>query len=370
MYRGFWGLTIVPGKTYSQVVDMPFRLSNAALDTTIESNTRTSVLLTVDEKPFVLCSLTPGSIEQQTIDITLSEGENITFETQGDNIIHLTGNFVYDMDEPSSDEDDDDDDDEEQMDLSDVSPEELREMIEEGLIDPRILMGEGESDEEDDSDYGSDDAEVDGRIREITDEEEAQLVAEVEEEEEEEEEEKPVKEVKIKKQAEKKRKADQAAEKKEAASSKKSKQAEKTEKTEKKAEKTEKTEKKAEKTEKKAEKSSKTKSKDCGGGVMAEIMKEGDGQGAKNGQRVGMYYIGKLTNGKVFDKNMGGKPFWFRLGSGEVIRGWDKGILGMKKGGERRLTIPSNMAYGKRGAPPDIPPNATLVFDIRLVDFK
>ncbi|KAJ2704927.1 peptidylprolyl isomerase fpr3 [Coemansia sp. IMI 203386] len=352
MYRGFWGLTIVPGKTYSQVVDMPFRLSNAALDTTIESNTRTSVLLTVDEKPFVLCSLTPGSIEQQTVDITLSEGENITFETQGDNIIHLTGNFVYDMDEPSSDEDDDDD--EEEMDLSDVSPEELREMIEEGLIDPRVLMGEGESDEEDDSDYDSDDAEVDGRIREITDEEEAELVAEVEEEEEEEEKEEPVKEVKIKKQAEKKRKADQAAEKKEAAASKKSKQAEKTEK----------------KTEKKAEKNTKTKSKDCGGGVMADIMKEGDGQGAKNGQRVGMYYIGKLTNGKVFDKNMGGKPFWFRLGSGEVIRGWDKGILGMKKGGERRLTIPSNMAYGKRGAPPDIPPNATLVFDIRLVDFK
>ncbi|KAJ2636865.1 peptidylprolyl isomerase fpr3, partial [Coemansia sp. RSA 1286] len=281
MYRGFWGLTIVPGKTYSQVVDMPFRLSNAALDTTIESNTRTSVLLTVDEKPFVLCSLTPGSIEQQTVDITLSEGENITFETQGDNIIHLTGNFVYDMDEPSSDEDDDDD--EEEMDLSDVSPEELREMIEEGLIDPRVLMGEGESDEEDDSDYDSDDAEVDGRIREITDEEEAELVAEVEEEEE-----VPVKEVKIKKQAEKKRKADQAAEKKEAASSKKSKQAEKTEKTEKKAEK------KAEK----AEKNTKTKSKDCGGGVMADIMKEGDGQGAKNGQRVGMYYIGKLTNGK------------------------------------------------------------------------
>ncbi|KAJ2841618.1 peptidylprolyl isomerase fpr3 [Coemansia erecta] len=248
------------------------------------------------------------------------------------------------------------------MDLSDISPEELKEMIEEGLIDPRILMEEGESDDEDedDLDYDSDDADTDGRIREITDEEEAELMAEAEEEEEEEEEEqkekeKPVKEVKIKKQAEKKRKAEQAAQK-EAASPKKSKQAEK---PEKKSEK---------KTEKKAD--AKPKTKDCGNGVMADIIKEGEGQAAKNGQRVGMYYIGKLTNGKVFDKNTGGKPFWFRLGSGEVIRGWDKGILGMKKGGERRLTIPSNMAYGKRGAPPDIPPNATLIFDIRLVDFK
>ncbi|KAJ1823163.1 peptidylprolyl isomerase fpr3 [Coemansia sp. RSA 2599] len=351
MYRGFWGLTIVPGKTYSQNVDMPFRLSNAALDATIKSNTRTSVMLTVDDKSFVLCSLTPGSIEQQTVDITLSEGENITFETTGDNIVHLTGNFVYDMDEDSS-EDEDDEDDEDEIDLNDISPEELKEMVEEGLIDPRILMGEGESDEED-LDYDSEDADADDRIREVTDEEEAELVAEVEEE-------KPsAKEVKIKKQAEKKRKAEQETQK-EAASPKKSKQAEKAEKrAQKEAEK---------KAEKKAE--AKPKTKDCGSGVMADIIKEGDGPAAKNGQRVGMYYIGKLTNGKVFDKNTGGKPFWFRLGGGEVIRGWDKGILGMKKGGERRLTIPSNMAYGKRGAPPDIPPNATLVFDIRMVEIK
>ncbi|KAJ2387666.1 peptidylprolyl isomerase fpr3, partial [Coemansia sp. RSA 2559] len=100
------------------------------------------------------------------------------------------------------------------------------------------------------------------------------------------------------------------------------------------------------------------------------IKEEGTGQGVKKGARVGMYYIGKLTNGKVFDKNVKGKPLWFRLGAGEVIKGWDVGIVGMKKGGERRLTIPAAMAYGKRGAPPDIPANATLVFDIRLVDFK
>ncbi|OAD03603.1 hypothetical protein MUCCIDRAFT_134200, partial [Mucor lusitanicus CBS 277.49] len=90
----------------------------------------------------------------------------------------------------------------------------------------------------------------------------------------------------------------------------------------------------------------------------------------KAGQRIGMRYIGKLTTGKVFDKNVSGKPFNFLLGRGEVIKGWDIGVAGMKVGGERKLTIPPALAYGKRGAPPDIPKNATLVFDIKLVTMK
>ncbi|OAD76087.1 hypothetical protein PHYBLDRAFT_110386, partial [Phycomyces blakesleeanus NRRL 1555(-)] len=91
---------------------------------------------------------------------------------------------------------------------------------------------------------------------------------------------------------------------------------------------------------------------------------------AKNGQRIGVRYIGKLTNGKVFDKNTSGKPFNFLLGRGEVIKGWDAGCVGMKLGGERKLTIPAELAYGKRGAPPDIPRNATLIFEVKLVSMK
>ncbi|KAI9321626.1 hypothetical protein BX666DRAFT_1904055 [Dichotomocladium elegans] len=83
-----------------------------------------------------------------------------------------------------------------------------------------------------------------------------------------------------------------------------------------------------------------------------------------------MRYIGKLTNGKVFDKNVSGKPFSFRLGRGEVIKGWDIGVAGMKLNGERKLTIPAPLAYGRSGAPPDIGPNATLVFEIKLVAVK
>merc|ERR1711953_1026683 len=101
------------------------------------------------------------------------------------------------------------------------------------------------------------------------------------------------------------------------------------------------------------------------GGIQVEDLKEGNGPEAKRGKMVGMYYEGKLkSNGKTFDKNLGGKPFKFRLGAGEVIKGWDVGVDGMKVGGKRRLTIPASFAYGKQGAAPEIPPNATLVFDV------
>jgi FK506-binding nuclear protein len=83
-----------------------------------------------------------------------------------------------------------------------------------------------------------------------------------------------------------------------------------------------------------------------------------------------MRYIGKLTNGKVFDKNVTGSPFNFQLGSGSVIKGWDIGIAGMAVGGERRLIIPPALAYGAKGFPPEIPKNATLEFEVKLLFIK
>ncbi|KAJ2739086.1 peptidylprolyl isomerase fpr3 [Coemansia sp. Cherry 401B] len=352
-FRGFWGLKIAPGKTYSQTVAASFRVSNAALGLTLANTQRTSVVLTVGDKKFVLCSLTPKTNEQQQVDITLTEGEDITFETEGGNEIHLTGNFLNEGDDESDMEDDEDG---EEVDLSSLTPEDIQQMIDEGLINPDDLLNSSDEDAE----YDSDDAEADERIRELTSDEEAELMAEAESQEEssEDQQPEPVTEVKIKKQA---KKAEQAEKKRKAAAA-----------AEKEAEKEAKKPKKDDKKEAKKEEAKKEKSKTLNlqGGVVAEVKKEGTGSGVKKGARVGMYYIGKLTSGKVFDQNTKGKPFWFRLGKGEVISGWDVGIAGMKKGGERRLTIPAAMAYGKRGAPPDIPPNATLVFDIRLIDFK
>lgn len=94
----------------------------------------------------------------------------------------------------------------------------------------------------------------------------------------------------------------------------------------------------------------------------------GTGETAKAGQTVSVHYTGWLTNGKKFDSSVDrGQPFSFRLGVGQVIKGWDEGVQGMKIGGKRKLTIPPNLGYGARGAGGLIPPHATLVFDVELL---
>ena len=92
----------------------------------------------------------------------------------------------------------------------------------------------------------------------------------------------------------------------------------------------------------------------------------GKGPVAKAGDHVTVEYTGKLTNGKQFDSSVGRAPFSFTLGAGQVIKGWDLGVAGMKVGGKRKLVIPPGLGYGAQGAGGDIPPNATLVFDVEL----
>ncbi|MGZ3420511.1 MAG: FKBP-type peptidyl-prolyl cis-trans isomerase [Polyangiales bacterium] len=94
----------------------------------------------------------------------------------------------------------------------------------------------------------------------------------------------------------------------------------------------------------------------------------GTGAEAVAGKRVSVHYTGTLTNGSKFDSSHDrGKPFPFQLGAGQVIKGWDQGVAGMKVGGKRKLTIPAELAYGARGFPPVIPPNSTLVFEVELL---
>jgi len=97
----------------------------------------------------------------------------------------------------------------------------------------------------------------------------------------------------------------------------------------------------------------------------------GKGPEAKAGDQISVHYVGTLTDGKEFDASRKhGKPFEFQLGRGNVIKGWDEGVQGMKPGGKRKLVIPPSMGYGERGAPPSIPPNATLVFEVELLEIK
>jgi FKBP-type peptidyl-prolyl cis-trans isomerase len=103
-------------------------------------------------------------------------------------------------------------------------------------------------------------------------------------------------------------------------------------------------------------------------GLQYWDIKLGTGELAKEGSHVRVHYTGWLTTGKKFDSSVdAGKPFDFTLGNGDVIKGWDQGVAGMKVGGKRQLRIPPALGYGANGYPPVIPANATLIFDVQLL---
>jgi peptidylprolyl isomerase len=122
-------------------------------------------------------------------------------------------------------------------------------------------------------------------------------------------------------------------------------------------------------------------SKRGGGSVSPEVttasglkyvdLVEGTGATPQRGQTVTVHYTGTLTNGKKFDSSVDrGKPAEYRIGVGAVIKGWDEGIMSMKVGGKRKLTIPADLGYGPMGRPPNIPGNSTLIFDVELLGVK
>ena len=104
------------------------------------------------------------------------------------------------------------------------------------------------------------------------------------------------------------------------------------------------------------------------GGLKIQDIVVGTGDEATNSKLLSVHYVGTLENGKKFDSSIDrGQPFSFVIGSGQVIQGWEKGVLGMKVGGKRKLIIPASLGYGARGAGNMIPPNATLIFEVQLL---
>ncbi|RHX80136.1 peptidylprolyl isomerase [Leptospira yasudae] len=102
--------------------------------------------------------------------------------------------------------------------------------------------------------------------------------------------------------------------------------------------------------------------------LVIKDIRVGTGKEAFSGSNVTVHYVGTLTNGKKFDSSRDRRtPFTFNLGAGEVIKGWDRGVRGMKEGGIRKLTIPPELGYGSRGAGAAIPPNSTLIFEVELL---
>ena len=106
-------------------------------------------------------------------------------------------------------------------------------------------------------------------------------------------------------------------------------------------------------------------------GLVIEDLKVGEGEEAKDGHKLVVHYTGWLADGIKFDSSLDRKaPFEFTLGKGMVIAGWEEGLAGMKVGGKRKLLIPPELAYGKRGAGEIIPPDSSLIFDVELLEVK
>lgn len=310
--------------------------------------------LDLDEN--VICTLFADKNCQQALDIVVCEGEPVFFKNTGNQTVFLTGNYVIGLDE-GHDHDHDDEDDEDDYDLS---PDE-----DELDMDELMAMDDDESDDLDGMD--------DPRITEVDSEEEAPKLVEAK--------------TKGKKRAAEEESLDEMMAK--GAKGKAAKEEPALTKAQQKKLKKNNGDaaavepKKETKADKKVQFAKNLEQgptpngdKPTGTlgvkevkGVKIDDKKLGKGVAAKSGNTVSMRYIGKLEDGKVFDSNKKGKPFTFKLGKGEVIKGWDIGIAGMAPGGERRISIPPHLAYGKK-ALPGIPANSKLIFDVKLLEIK
>ncbi|KXS20830.1 hypothetical protein M427DRAFT_119369 [Gonapodya prolifera JEL478] len=354
----FWGLKVVPGKSYSQTVEVPFRVTMAALGPGGDAG-QSSLFVSVDDNEFVLCTLDTAKPQQQPLTVQFGEGENISFKALGPNPIYLTGAYLPDL----AMEGFEDDEDDEEIDSDEA----------EGLEDDDEDMEEA-SDEEEDADMeAAIAAAIAGKKAAKANATKAAPAKKNE---------KPEKAAPATQPASAKRtleaEGDDSAPAKKAkaesgaatspAKDQKKQQPQKQHVKKEEAKKEEAAPKEEGKKEALQGTPKAPKAKVLPSGLAIEDVVVGDGPRAKSGKSVAVRYIGRLTSGKVFDSNTNGKPFKFTLSKGQVIKGWDLGVQGMNVGGTRKLTIPPNLAYGAKGAPPDIPPNSTLVFEVKLLE--
>ncbi|KAI9053531.1 hypothetical protein LZ554_002486 [Drepanopeziza brunnea f. sp. 'monogermtubi'] len=336
----------------------------------------------IEVEEFVLCTLDLEKNFQQPLDITIGENERVFFKVSGTHTIYLTGNYVVPQDDGhnhhhevyDSEEDDEDeydlspDEDELDIEMDDDESDEL-----DTLENPRITEVESEdeapklvsADKKGKNKRSADEIEEGASLDDIM---AKSLKAEAPEE-------KKLSKKQLKKlkknngeavpaKADEAPKADSPAVKSDSADKKVQFAKNLVQGPTGSAEKA-----KPAVAETKESKGKATLGVKMVNGVKIDDKKLGSGPACKKGNKVAMRYIGKLENGKVFDSNKSGKAFSFKLGTGEVIKGWDIGVAGMQVGGERRLTIPANLAYGSKGVP-GIPGNSTLIFDIKLLDSK
>ncbi|CAK1580887.1 unnamed protein product [Parnassius mnemosyne] len=413
----FWGLIMEPNKRYTQVVEKPFHISQAAMDISTGDSDPCQVMVVVDGKNFLVCTLQKNKCIQVPLDLNFKSGDSISFLTNGKCNVHLTGYLDLEFEEEASDEEEESEEEEEEE-APALVPAKNKRKLENSTESPtnkkakqnkkaekkavaaadssdsddgedalqKFLDGEDiDTDENDDSFKVNTSAEADDSDAEDSDEEEEDEEEEEDDEEEENEKADTSEEAntsldtskdeskidmsklsKSQKRRLKKRLQQQNKEQPQVNGVDKPKKEKQEEKQ--KGEKKKPEAKKEAQEEKGADKKEK---KTLSGGVFIEDLKVGAGPVAKPGKVVMVYYEGRLKqNNKMFDNCAKGPGFKFRLGSKEVISGWDVGVAGMKVGGKRKIVCPPAMAYGAKGSPPVIPPNSTLVFEVELKNVK
>ncbi|KAL2751744.1 hypothetical protein V1477_000054 [Vespula maculifrons] len=381
----FWGLIMEPKKRYSQTVEIPFHLSMATLDVTTGNDEIVQVIISYNDTNYILCNLKKDSLWQVALDLHFEKGNKITFTCSGESYVHLTGylNHEFVLSDPEKGEEnnfsqvinkqskrkathspkvtlkakrmkcevessdvelqsDDTDEDSEYVNESEEDEEEEEEAEE----DEEEEEEEEAEEEEEDKNYEDDDDNDNEFCLNVESTDDFESKEETEEDDTEEKENKPMKRNKKNKQIQQRnKKQDEITCEEEDEQKKQSKKQQK---------------------KKLKEQNVQTKEIKKIKTIKIKDIKLGTGAVAKSGKLVSVYYVGRLKNGKKFDEKKQGNGFKFKLGKGQVIKGWDLGIVGMKVGGKRQITIPPSMAYGAKGFPPLIPGNSTLDFDIEL----
>lgn len=345
----FWGLILKNNKRYTQTLEKSFHLAQASLDTTTAaSDGDVQLWFANDEQSYLLCTLRKNTVIQKSLNLNFAVGDKVTFFSKGNGVIHLSGSLLPEgFDDFESDDDDDDaveDLDEKTVekptkvkeDRKDKTNKAVKTQDEDDMDEDDEVEGDLESEDDDSEDDDDDDEDDDGDddSDDSSPDEEEEEVAE-----------QPKKKIKL----DGKKTVQNGLENGKHNTKETPKTANK------------------QGNQNQQNKQAKGNKLVLQGGVVALERQVGTGKEAKAGKKVQVYYEGRLKDtNKIFDSSKQGPGFKFTLGRGEVIKGWDIGVAGMKVGGKRTLTIPANLAYGAKGYPPTIAPNSTLVFDVEL----
>ena len=348
------GLQVDVSNKYVKIVDNPFKITNVTLGPKCQKGEKVTLMLQQgNDDAYALCTLESGSINQYQMNLSFEIGEEITFYLDSDKLsdkVHLTGMYLgeeipsdFDFDEEDEDDEEDDseidyfDDEEEHSDLDDD---------EEEICDfpgnKAVRMNEVEE-------FSTSDSEEELSAEEMPQEQRKPQAPSSK---------KPEQQAKQQQQQQQQQQSDEGKKGKKRESEPAQPVSNKKQKPNGQEQKT-----------KGEEEEDSSKLKKFPNGLVVQEVSKGKGALIKEGSRVGIYYTGKLQNGKVFDSKTSGKPLMFTVGKKHVIPGMEQGIVGMNYGGKRVITIPPQLGYGKQSQP-GIPSNSTLIFEITALESK